>query len=74
MTPASERPRDMVAGANQAFYDAHEACDLEAVSVVWEHSDRVVCVHPGWPILRGWEIVACSMAAGGCWSLTTARR
>lgn len=24
---------------------------------VWEHSDRVVCVHPGWPILRTWPMV-----------------
>jgi hypothetical protein len=25
--------------------------------LVWEHSERVVCVHPGWPILRGWPAV-----------------
>jgi ketosteroid isomerase-like protein len=43
--------------ANQAFYDAHEARDLDAMAAVWEHADRVVCVHPGWPILRGWEAV-----------------
>jgi hypothetical protein len=24
---------------------------------VWEHSERVVCTHPGWPILRGWPMV-----------------
>ena len=24
---------------------------------MWEHSERVVCVHPGWPILRGWPVV-----------------
>ena len=24
---------------------------------VWEHSDRVVCTHPGWPILRTWPAV-----------------
>jgi ketosteroid isomerase-like protein len=27
---------------------------------VWEHSDRVVCVHPGWPILRTWPEVESS--------------
>lgn len=43
--------------ANRAFYDAHEARDLSAMSVVWEHADRVVCVHPGWPILRSWQAV-----------------
>ncbi|CAN5365898.1 hypothetical protein BH23ACT3_BH23ACT3_15240 [soil metagenome] len=39
-----------VLAANQAFYDAHEQQDLGAMRSVWEHSDRVVCVHPGWPI------------------------
>jgi len=43
--------------ANQAFYDAHERRDLAAMSAVWEHSDRVCCVHPGWPILRTWPLV-----------------
>lgn len=48
---------DAVLAANQAFYDAHEARDLQAMSDVWEHSDRAVCVHPGWPILRTWPVV-----------------
>lgn len=45
---------DGVRAANEAFYDAHERRDLEAMRAVWEHSDRVICVHPGWPILRTW--------------------
>jgi ketosteroid isomerase-like protein len=48
---------DDVLAANQAFYDAHEGRDLDAMRGVWEHSDRVVCVHPGWPILRTWPAV-----------------
>lgn len=43
--------------ANAAFYAAHEARDLEAMATVWEHSPRAVCVHPGWPILRGWPVI-----------------
>jgi len=46
-----------VAAANAAFYAAHEARDLDRMAEIWEHSDRVVCVHPGWPILRGWSTV-----------------
>lgn len=42
---------------NQEFYDAHEQRDLSAMAKVWEHSDRVVCVHPGWTMLRSWPIV-----------------
>ena len=49
-----------VLDANRAFYDAHEARDLGAMQAVWEHSDRVVCVHPGWPILRTWPVVDAS--------------
>lgn len=43
--------------ANQAFYDAHEARNLAAMAAVWEHSERASCIHPGWPILRGWPLV-----------------
>jgi ketosteroid isomerase-like protein len=46
-----------VRAANQAFYDAHEQRDLEAMRRVWEHTERAVCVHPGWPILRGWPLI-----------------
>lgn len=46
-----------VVAANAAFYDAFERRSLEAMRLVWDHSERVVCVHPGWPILRGWPIV-----------------
>ena len=40
--------------ANRAFYAAFEARDIDAMSDVWEHSDRSACTHPGWPTLRGW--------------------
>lgn len=48
---------DDILEANQAFYDAHEQRDFEAMCLVWEHSARVVCIHPGWPILRTWPVV-----------------
>lgn len=48
---------EAVAAANQAFYDAHEARDVAEMAAVWELSERIVCVHPGWPILRGWVAV-----------------
>lgn len=46
-----------VLAANQAFYDAHERRDLTAMRAVWEHDDRTVCIHPGWPILRTWPVI-----------------
>lgn len=54
---------DRVQAANRAFYDAFEARDLDAMSDVWERSDRVFCTHPGWAMLRGWAGVAASFFA-----------
>ncbi len=48
---------DDVHAASDAFYAAHEERDLDAMSALWEQSARAVCVHPGWPILRGWAAV-----------------
>lgn len=63
--PADSSPADEVAvrAANRAFYAAFEARDLDAMSDLWAHDDRVVCVHPGWAELRGWASVASSWAA-----------
>ena len=52
---------DELLAANRSFYDAFEARDLDAMSDVWEHSDRVSCTHPGWATLHGWA------AVGGSW-------
>ena len=49
--------------ANAAFYAALETCDLDAMSDVWEHSDRVTVTHPGWPTIRGWSKVSASWSA-----------
>lgn len=49
--------------ANEAFYAAFEARDLDAMSEVWLHEDHVSCTHPGWATLRGWPAVAASWFA-----------
>lgn len=54
---------DEVLAANRSFYEAFEARDLDAMSDLWEHSDRASCVHPGWQRLEGWGAVASSWAA-----------
>lgn len=63
MEAASDPTTAAVHAANTAFYAAFEARDLDAMSDVWEHTDRVTCVHPGWPILTGWASVAASWFA-----------
>lgn len=54
---------DDVLAANRAFYAAFEARDLDGMSDLWEHSDRVVCTHPGWSTLRGWGAISASFVA-----------
>ncbi|HEV7886836.1 MAG TPA: nuclear transport factor 2 family protein [Acidimicrobiales bacterium] len=54
---------DALRAANQSFYDAFEARDMDAMSNLWEHSDRALCTHPGWATLRGWGHVAASFFA-----------
>ena len=52
-----------VLAVNQAFYEAFEAHDLDAMSDLWEHSDRSSCGHPGWTVLRGWAAVGAGWMA-----------
>jgi ketosteroid isomerase-like protein len=59
----SEVQVDELRERNRAFYDAFEARDIDAMSDLWEHTDRVTCTHPGWTVLRGWGAVAASWMA-----------
>ena len=43
--------------ANQRFYDAFGALDIDQMERVWEPSERAMCVHPGWPALVNWELI-----------------
>ncbi len=48
--------------ANARFYQAFETLDLARMELVWSHGEHVKCVHPGWPILVGWDAVRSSWA------------
>ena len=39
--------------AEEAFYEAFQRADLEAMMSVWAEDDEVYCVHPGGPRLQG---------------------
>lgn len=41
----------------QAFYDALEALDEDAMEAVWAGRPADVCVHPGWPMTHGWQSI-----------------
>ncbi len=47
----------------QAFYEALDAADSEAVNELWLEDDDVVCIHPGGPRLTGYAAVRSSWAA-----------
>ena len=46
---------EAVKEANQRFYDAFGALDIDLMDSVWEASPRALCVHPGWPPIVEWE-------------------
>ena len=46
---------DAVLAANLRFYQAFGSLDIEEMEKVWEPSDRVLCIHPGWRVLTGWD-------------------
>lgn len=37
--------------ANEAFYLAFAAGDLQAMEALWSGRADIVCIHPGWPAL-----------------------
>ena len=41
----------------QAFYDALEAGDLEALMELWADDEQIMCIHPGGPRLVGYESI-----------------
>ena len=43
--------------AENAFYEALERADLDAMMAVWSEDEEIVCVHPGGPRLAGHEQV-----------------
>ena len=56
---------DAVEAANLAMYQAFEAADVDRMADVWDDvdPDALVCVHPGWPMLRGRDHVLRSWSA-----------
>ena len=51
--------------ANAALYAAFETADVDAMEATWDDQDpdALVCVHPGWPMLRGRRAVLRSWSA-----------
>jgi len=52
-----------VAHANEEFYEAFEALDMDRMEACWLHDDEVRCIHPGWDAMVGWPQVSRSWMA-----------
>jgi ketosteroid isomerase-like protein len=52
-----------VLAANQAFYDAFNSKDVEAMRRAWSRRDDLICIHPGWNVLQGRQPVLDSWRA-----------
>ena len=48
---------EAVKEANLGFYRAFESLDVGLMAGVWVQDASVTCVHPGWPLLRGWDAI-----------------
>lgn len=48
---------DRVRAINQRFYDAVSHQNMLAMEQVWSHTRYVRCVHPGWNMLEGWDMI-----------------
>src|SRR5579862_868389 len=60
---AAQDDRASVLAANRRYYEAFEARDFDAMSDLWDRSERALCTHPGWATLEGWGRVAASFFA-----------
>lgn len=56
---------EQVEAVNAAMYEAFESADVDRMARVWDDQDPegLVCVHPGWPMLRGRDHVLRSWSA-----------
>jgi len=52
-----EIPGNEVVAVNEEFYRALESLEIERMDKVWHHADWITCVHPGGPMLTGWDNV-----------------
>ena len=57
---ASESEAGAVLDANDRFYRAFESLDMDRMAAVWQQDASARCVHPGWPMLAGWEQIGAS--------------
>lgn len=56
-------PYDDPESTNAAFYRAMSSADLELMATCWARRGEDTCIHPGWPMLTGWDAIRQSLEA-----------
>ena len=56
-SPQLQTDEQEVLAANRTFYTALHTLDYPKMEQLWLHADWVMCLHPGWELLVGWEDV-----------------
>ncbi len=49
--------KDKVSEVNSRFYEALNSSDLTVMEDIWLKKASSKCVHPGWPMLNGWDSI-----------------
>ncbi|KAL9673544.1 hypothetical protein QQ045_029804 [Rhodiola kirilowii] len=52
-----EDSRALVLAANARFYSSFRTGDLAGMQALWAKGDHVCCVHPGVPVISGYDLV-----------------
>lgn len=52
-----EDSRALVLAANARFYNSFRTGDLAGMQALWAQGDHVCCVHPGVPVISGYDLV-----------------
>jgi hypothetical protein len=46
--------KELILNINKKFYEALSKADIELMESIWVKDERAKCIHPGWPLLKGW--------------------
>ncbi|CCQ89359.1 conserved hypothetical protein [Nitrospina gracilis 3/211] len=50
-------PHSEILSANNQFYEAFNKQNLDAMKALWQDDGSSICIHPGWPVLRGFDSI-----------------
>ena len=57
MQETVERDLAEVRLSNERFYRALTRLDIDEMDAVWAHEEGARCIHPGWEVIAGWDVI-----------------